>query len=101
MNEFILSGVSMGQPEVKQTEAGLNVAELVLKVKRSFKGKGGTQEEEIVRVNMFGKLTEESNDISCGDVLLVKGHIYPNNTNKDGKQYYFSNIVADRIEKII
>lgn len=100
MNEFVLSGTAMGTPELKTTEGGLKVAELVLNVKRSFKNKDGSQEEDLIKINLFKKLAEESEDIVDGSLLLVKGHIYSNNTNKDGKLYSFPNIVADRIENL-
>lgn len=100
MNEFTLSGIAMGTPEVKTTDAGLVVGELVLGVKKTFKTKDGNDEIEMIKVNLFKKLAEDSEDIVDGMPLIVKGHIYSNNVTKDGKISYYSNIVADRIEKI-
>ena len=98
MNELYLCGTALGTPEVKTTENGLKVAELILKVNKSFKNKDGNVDHDIVRVNLFKKLADESENIVDGTQILLKGHIYMSNFNKDGKVTYWSNIAADRLE---
>lgn len=100
MNEFILTGTALGSPEIRKTDSGLEIAEIQINVNKNYKNKDGSQDKDLIKVNVFNKLTEETQDIFDGTTLIIKGHITANNVTKDGKVTCFPNIVADRIEKL-
>ena len=101
MNEFYLIGVAQGKPELKKSEAGTTYAQVVLTVKRPFVNKDGNNEADSLQMVMFKNVAEEAIEIiKDGSPLLVKGHINSNNYNKDGKIYFGTNLVVDRINAL-
>ena len=98
MNELNIAGKVIGKPEIKTSENGNNYAQLLLKVKRSYKNKDNSVDSDIFQLTLFNHCIEDSKDIlNDGNSVIVKGHVSTNNFPKDGKTIYSTSIIADHI----
>lgn len=100
MNEFIVNGTALGSVEVSTSESGTKYGSLKLKVKKSFRNKDNTYDDDLFQVTLFKSLLEEAESICDGTAVLIRGHLNSNNYMKDGKLYCNTSLIADRIESI-
>ena len=104
INKVILVGNLGNDPEVKYTQGGMAITKVSLATSSVRKDKDGNQQEktEWHRVTFFGKLGEIAGEyLKKGSQVYVEGRItYSELTGDDGQKRYFTDIVADDMQKL-
>lgn len=76
LNQLIIVGRLVSDPEIKETENGRKVSEITLAVSRSFKNAEGIYETDFIKVILFTGIAETTCEYcKKGDLLGVKGRL--------------------------
>jgi len=98
MNQFIIVGKVVGQPELKKTSSGNSYLNLVVEEERGYKNQEGNYDIDRYQILLWKKLAEECvNKIKADAYVAVKGHLTSNNNQKDDVTYYNADLTADKI----
>ena len=98
MNEFIIIGKALEAPEAKTAESGTNYAQMLIGVKRPFKNRDGSIDDDIIQVTMFNACAEEAiENVKKDSAVMIKGHISSSSYVKDDRTIYTSSNIADRV----
>ena len=98
MNTVILIGRICSDPEIRQTQAGKNVASYRIAVDRRFKAEGQPTADFLSCV-AFGNNADFANRfIKKGMRIAIEGSIQTGSYEKDGVKHYTTDIIVDRHE---
>jgi single-strand DNA-binding protein len=99
MNIVVIVGNLTRDPEVRETQSGLMIANIDIAVNRTFTKEDGP-EADFFRVTAFGKNAELAERyLSKGKKVGIEGRLQNNNyEGKDGQMVYHDAIIASRIE---
>ena len=102
MNNLVLIGRLVRDPEVRYTEAQLAIARFSLAVDRSKFGSKENQEAtaDFINIVVFGKTAENVEKyLNKGNQIAMQGRLQTGSyVNKDGVKVYTTDVVADRVE---
>lgn len=101
MNQVVIMGRLVKDPEVTTTQSGITISRFTLAVDRPTK-KDQKKETDFIRCVSFGRMAEIiSNYVSKGQRLLVDGSIRTGSyTDKNGNKRYTTDIAVNRSEFI-
>ena len=98
LNQAVLVGRIVRDPELRETENGAKVSNLTLAVPRSFKNAEGEYETDFIDVTLWAHVAETTNEYCRkGDLVGVKGRIQSDSYEKDGEKKFAMNIIADKV----
>jgi len=101
-NQAIVIGHLGGNPEVRQTKGGTNVANLSVATNKKWKSKDGEPKEQTTwhRVSCFGKLADlAAQYLIKGSSVMVIGEIQNESwETESGEKRYATSIRADDIK---
>ena len=98
LNQAVLVGRIVRDPEVRETENGAKVSNLTLAVPRSFKNAEGEYETDFIDVTLWSNIAVTTSEYcGKGDLVGVKGRIQTDSYEKDGEKKYAMNIIADKV----
>lgn len=98
LNQVILQGRMVSDPEVKKTSNGISALNFTLAVGRNFRPKdGGDRGADFIRCNAWRRTAENiAKYTSKGTMLLVRGSIQTSAfTNDDGSKRYSTSVNVD------
>ena len=100
MNNIVLMGRLVKDPEVRYTQSGKVVCQFTLAVDRPFSNQNGQKEADFIPVVVWGKIAEiAGNSLSKGHRALVEGRLQIRNyTANDGSKRYVSEVIAGHFE---
>jgi len=100
MNQTILTGRLVWDPEVRWNERGFATAKFKIAVDRP-KRKDEEQETDFIPCVTFGKTAEflERNGFK-GQLVAVCGRIQVTDYEKEGRKLTWTEVVADRVEAL-
>lgn len=99
MNDCVMIGRIAAKPEVRTTSRGLNVADMILEVERNFRNEDGTRGKDIFQVTLWKGIAEEmANVADVGDMVAVKGRLTGTTNEKEGRVFYNTGIIAERVD---
>ena len=76
LNQIVLVGRLVSDPEINETENGNKVTNITLAVKRSYKNFNGEYETDFIPCIVWNKLTENTEEFcKKGDIVGVKGRL--------------------------
>lgn len=104
MNRVFLVGHLGGDPETKFTDSGLqfNRASLAVSDPKKNKQSGEWESKTYwLRLMSWGKTAERLAECRKGDKVLVEGKITTHTWDKDGVTQYATEIMVDRIQKMV
>ena len=85
LHQIVLVGRIAKDPEIKETEKGKKVANILLAVPRSFKDVDGEYETDFLNCSLWdGVATNVTEYCKSGDLVGVKGRVSSNTYEKDG-----------------
>ena len=98
MNQVVMVGRIVKEPELKETENG-SLCNLTLAVPRSFKNAMGEYDTDFVDVTLWKSIAENTKEYcNKGDLVGVKGRIQTNSKeDENGEKKHFMNIVAEKV----
>lgn len=90
LNQTVLVGRLVQDPEIKELENGMRTSYITLAVSRSYKNVNGEYDTDLIPVTLFKGIAENTKEYcKKGDLLGIKGKIECEN----GK----INLIAERI----
>lgn len=76
LNQIVLVGRLVSDPEINETENGNKVTNITLAVKRSYKNFNGEYETDFIPCIVWNKLAENTEEFcKKGDIVGVKGRL--------------------------
>ena len=98
LNQVILVGRLVRDPEVNETKNGNSVSKVTIAVPRSYKNVYGEYETDFIDCTLW-KLMATNTKEYCkkGDIVGVKGRIETRKYEKDGEMKYTTEVIAERI----
>ena len=99
MNSVVLIGRLTRDPEVRYTESQLAVARFSIAINRVPGRDGQDRGADFPNIVVFGKQAENCERfLTKGRQVAIQGHIQTGSYEKDGRQVYTTDVVADRVE---
>ena len=98
MNQVVIVGRLVDNPEIKELESGKKTCNMTLAVSRSYKNAEGVYETDFISCvlweNMATNVTEYCHK---GDVLGVKGRLQTDAIETNGEKKYVMRVIAEKV----
>lgn len=99
INQLIIVGRLVRDPELKETNNGKKVSNITLAVNRTQKDSNGEYITDFIDIALWGNLAERTHEYcEKGDVIGIKGSIGSDlDELSDGKKFNRIKVMADKI----
>ena len=98
LNQLVVIGRLVKDPELRKTESGRNVTNITLAVPRSYKNVNGEYDTDYVDCVLWNTVAESTTEYcKKGDLIGVKGRVQTRVYEKDEQKKYATEIVAEKI----
>ena len=99
LNQTVLVGRLVKDPELKETETGRKITRITLAVPRSYKNIDGEYETDFIECTLWSGVAESTVEYcSKGDLLGVKGRIQTSNyEDENEKRHYVTEVIAEKV----
>lgn len=98
LNQAIIVGRLVKEPELKELEDGKKVSNITLAVPRSYKNAEGEYDTDFLDCTLWGSVAENTAEYCRkGDMIGVKGSFQSDSYEVDGETKYKTNIVAEKV----
>ena len=99
MNEIILSGRLVKDPEVRYTQTQKVVTLFSLAVSREVKNEQGSYDADFFSCVAWGKTAELiGNSLKKGSRILVTGRVQIRNYESNGERKYITEVIVNKFE---
>ena len=98
LNQVVLVGRLVSDPEIKKLENGTKYSHIILAVPRSYKNKDGEYETDFINCTLW-QVTAENTAEYCkkGDIVGVKGRLETDTYEKDNEKKYVTTVIAEKV----
>lgn len=98
LNQTVLVGRLVRDPEIKKLEDGKEVSNITLAVQRSYKNAEGVYDCDFIDCTLWnGVAASTAEYCKQGDIVGVKGRVQTDRYEVDGETKYKTGIVAEKI----
>ena len=99
LNQVVLVGRLVRNPELKETETGKKVTNITIAVPRSYKNVDGQYEADYIDCTLWTPIAESTTEYcKKGDVIGVRGRVQSRIVeNEDGSKYKKMEIIAEKV----
>ena len=98
LNQTVIVGRLVREPELKETENGKKVTNITLAVPRNYKNAEGVYDTDFIDCIAFENIAENTATYcSKGDIVGIKGRVQSRVVEEDGKKNYLIDIVAEKV----
>ena len=98
LNQLVVIGRLVRDPELRQTENGKNVTNITLAVPRSYKNSNGEYDTDFIDCVLWSAVAESTTEYcKKGDLLGVKGRVQTRVYEKDEEKKYATEVVAEKV----
>ena len=98
LNNTVVVGRIVRNPELKETETGRKVANITLAVPRAYKNIEGEYETDYIPCVLWSGIAENTvNYCKCGDLVGVKGRIQSRTYETEETKHYVVELVAEKV----
>ena len=99
LNQLVVVGRLVKDPELRKTENGKNVTNITLAVPRSFKDVNGKYQTDYIDCTLWQGIAESTvTYVKKGDLIGIKARIQSRNiTDEDEKKKTIMEIIADKV----
>ncbi len=99
LNQLVVVGRLVKDPELKKTETGRNMTNITLAVPRSYKNINGEYDTDFIDCVLWSNVAETTTEYCHkGDLLGVKGRIQTRMVEKeDEKPRHVTEIIGERV----
>jgi len=100
INNIVLIGRLVRDPELRYTGSGIPVGNFTLAVERDFKNQQGVKEVDYIKIVTWRKLAEViAAHLSKGRLVAVNGSLQINKSqDKEGRSYINPEVNADKVQ---
>ena len=97
LNQIVIVGRLVRDPELRQTEGGKKVTNITLAVPRSYKNSSGEYETDFIDCVLWTGIAENTTEYcKRGDILGVKGRGQTKTFETDKKKRYITEDVTEK-----
>lgn len=98
LNQTVVVGRLVSDPELKELESGKKVSNLTLAVPRSYKNAEGEYDTDFVDCVLWSGVAENTAEYCRkGDLIGIKGRVETDLYEKDGEKHKTTRIVAEKV----
>ncbi|HPE14592.1 MAG TPA: single-stranded DNA-binding protein [Bacilli bacterium] len=98
LNQVVLVGRLVRNPDLKETDKGKKVSKITLAVPRSYKNVNGEYETDFIDCTLWEGVAANTNlYCSKGDIIGVKGRIQTSSYEKDEEKKYLTEVIAEKV----
>ena len=98
LNQIVLVGRLVRDPELKESEGGKNYTNITLAVPRNYKNTDGEYDADFVDCRLWDGIAEHTAEYcKKGDLLGVKGRVETRSYEKDEEKKYVTEIIAEKV----
>ena len=99
LNQIVIVGRLVKDPELRQTEGGKKVTNITLAVPRSYKNSNGEYETDFIDCVLWTGIAENTSEYcKRGDILGVKGRVQTRVLEMtDEKKRHITEVVAEKV----
>ena len=99
LNQFVIVGRLVRNPELHETESGKKVTTITVAVPRSYKNANGEYETDFINCVLWAGVAQNTTEYcKKGDLLGIKGRVQTRVVeDKDEKTNYLTEMVAEKI----
>ena len=98
LNQVVIVGRLVKNPELKETENGKKMTYITLAVPRSYKNQDGEYDTDFVDCILWTPIAESTTEYCHkGDLLGVKGRLQTSSYEKDGEKKYKLDVIAEKV----
>lgn len=98
LNQTVLVGRLVKDPELKETESGKKLTTLTVAVPRSYKNTEGEYDTDFIQCVLWNGVAENTSEYcKKGDLIGIKGRLQTDKYEKDGETRYTMNVVAEKV----
>lgn len=98
LNQIILVGRLVRDPEVRETKNGTSVSKITLAIPRSYKNVNGEYETDFLDCTLWQLIATNTKEYcKKGDIVGVKGRVESRTYEKDGEKKYITEIIAEKV----
>lgn len=98
LNQAVIVGRLVKNPELNVTESGKKVTSITLAVPRSYKNVNGEYDTDFINCTLWTGIAENTVEYcSKGDILGVKGRIQTSTYEKDDIKRYSTEVIAEKV----
>ena len=98
LNQVVIVGRLVKDPELRETENGLKVTHITLAVPRSYKNQNSEYDTDFIDCRLWSVVADNANEFcKKGDLLGVKGRIETRVYEKEDEKKYLTEIIAEKV----
>lgn len=98
LNQVVLVGRIVSEPELKETDMGKNVSNITLAVPRTYKNADGEYDVDYVDCELWQGIAQNTCEYCHkGDLIGVKGRIEVDNFEVDGEKRKNTKVLAEKV----
>lgn len=98
LNQVVLVGRLVRDPELKVSENGKNFTNITLAVPRSYKNQNAEYDTDFIDCRLWSVIADNAVEFcKKGDLLGVKGRIETRSYEEENEKKYLTEIIAEKI----
>lgn len=98
LNQIVIVGRLVKDPELKETETGKKVTNITLAVPRSYKNPDGEYDTDYIDCTLWTGVAENTSEYcKKGDLLGIKGRIQTRMYEKEEQKKYVTEVIAEKV----
>jgi len=98
LNNTVVVGRIVRDPELKETESGKKVANITLAVPRSYKNMQGEYDTDYIPCVLWSGIAENTvNYCKTGDLVGIKGRVQSRTYETEEAKHYVVELVAEKV----
>ena len=98
LNQIVLVGRLVKDPEVKKAKNGNSYSHITLAVPRSYKNVNGEYETDFLDCTLWSLMATNTKEYcKKGDIVGVKGRVESRSYEQDGEKKYLTEIIAEKV----
>lgn len=98
LNQTVIVGRLVKDPELRETDNGNKVTNITLAVPRSYKNSDGEYETDFISCVLWKGIAENTVEyVKKGDLLGIKGRISTRNYEINDEKKYVMEVVAEKV----
>ena len=98
LNQVVLVGRLVRDPELRESEGGKSYTNITLAVPRNYKNSNGEYETDFIDCRLWTGVAESTAEYcKKGDLIGVKGRVESRSYEKDDEKRYVTEIIAEKV----
>lgn len=98
LNQVVLAGRLVSDPEIFTTDNNKKKTLVTVAVPRSYKNTDGNYDTDFIRCVLWNGIAESTSEYCRkGDIVGVKGRLQTSSYEKDGETRYAMDVIAEKV----